>query len=79
VPVDPARGGLAVTPRAKSSLLWGVVGVFAFLVVVQGYDLFVPAFRASLGVRVTMALVAGAATAGLAYALEHRLARKGRT
>ena len=68
-----------MTPRAKSSLLWGVVGVFAFLALVQGYDLFVPAFRASLGARAAMALVAGAVTAALTYALEHRLARKGRT
>ena len=68
-----------MTPRAKSSLLWGVVGVFAFLAVVQGYDLFVPTFRAPLGLRVVMALVAGAVTAALTYALERRLMRKGRT
>ena len=68
-----------MTPRAKSSLLWGVVGVFAFLAVVQGYDLFVPAFRASLGLRAGTAVVVGVVTAALAYALEGRLARKGRT
>ena len=68
-----------MTPRAKSSLLWGAVGVLSFLVVVQGYDLFVPAFRAPLGLRAGMAAVVGVLTAALAYVLEGRLARKGRT
>ena len=68
-----------MTPRAKSSLLWGAVGVLSFLVVVQGYDLFVPAFRASLGLRVGMAVAVGVLTAVLSYVLEGHLARKGRT
>ncbi len=68
-----------MTPRAKSSLLWGVVGVLSFLVVVQGYDLFVPAFRASLGLRAGMAVVVGVLTTALAYVLEGRLGPKGRT
>ena len=68
-----------MTPRAKSSLLWGLVGVFSFLAVVQGYDLFVPAFRASLGLRAGMAAAVGVLTAVLSYVLEGHLARKGRT
>ena len=68
-----------MTPRAKSSLLWGAVGVLSFLVVVQGYDLFVPAFRASLGLRAGMAIAVGVLTAALSYVLEQRLARKERT
>jgi hypothetical protein len=30
---------VTVEPRRKSSLLWGVVGSLAFLVLVQGYEL----------------------------------------
>lgn len=68
-----------MTPRAKSSLLWGLVGVLSFLVVVQGYDLFVPAFRASIGLRAGMAVAVGVLTAALSYVLEGRLDQKGRT
>ncbi|MCT9094544.1 hypothetical protein [Haloarchaeobius sp. HME9146] len=63
--------------RAKSALLWGAVGLFAFLVLYQGYVAlgndgvgFLPA----LGV----ALVVGAAVAAGAYVAEFRLLTRGR-
>ena len=53
-------------PSTKSSLLWGVVGALAFLVLLQGYELVT-------GQRVTVAAKAGVAVAVLvgATALSH--------
>ena len=70
---------ITVRPRVKSSLLWGIVGLLAFLSLAQGYDLLVARLPVDLLARFAVALVVGAAVAGLAYATEHRLARKGRT
>ncbi|WP_267640996.1 hypothetical protein [Haloarchaeobius amylolyticus] len=63
--------------RTKSALLWGAVGVFAFLVLYQGYVLFgndsvgfLPAFG--------VALVVGAGVAAAAYVAEIRLLGRGR-
>jgi hypothetical protein len=64
-------------PRTKASLLWGLVGALAFLVLVQGYDLVVGldvGFAARLGV----ALVVGAVAAGLTHRLRPRFGAKGR-
>lgn len=61
-----------MAPRTKSSLLWGLVGGLAFLVLVQGYQLVVGplvAFGTLLGVAV---LVAVGATL-LTYAARTRL------
>ncbi|AZH24668.1 hypothetical protein [Haloplanus aerogenes] len=59
--------------RHKSSLLWGLVGTLAFLVLVQGYHLLV----APLAVRATiiggLALLVGAVAAGVTHVLEPRL------
>ncbi|WP_224447948.1 hypothetical protein [Haloprofundus salilacus] len=59
--------------RVKSSLLWGLVGVFAFLVLAQGYDLLVEGLPASFLARVGIALVVGAVAAGVSYVAEPRL------
>ncbi|MBX0286565.1 hypothetical protein [Haloarcula salinisoli] len=59
-------------PRTKSSLLWGVVGGLAFLVLLQGFELVT-------GQRVTVAAKAGVAVAvlvgatALTYAARNRL------
>jgi hypothetical protein len=59
-------------PRTKSSLLWGVVGGLAFLVLLQGYELL-------SGQRVTIAAKAGVTVAvlvgatALTYAAQNRL------
>lgn len=59
-------------PRTKSSLLWGLVGCLAFLVLLQGYELLT-------GQRVTIAAKAGVAVAvlvaatALTYAARDRL------
>ena len=59
-------------PAAKSSLLWGLVGALAFLVLVQGYQLirgefvgFAPLFGVTAAVWV--------ASAALAHVLRPRL------
>ncbi|MFC4439363.1 MULTISPECIES: hypothetical protein [Natrialbaceae] len=63
----------ALSPRAKSSLLWGAVGVLSFLVLVQGYALLVePLVTITQGVAI--ALFVGVAAAGGAYLLERRVA-----
>ncbi|AXR77102.1 hypothetical protein [Natrarchaeobaculum sulfurireducens] len=62
-----------MNPRTKSALLWGAVGFMAFLVLVQGYALFVePLVSITQGGAV--ALLVGVATATSAYAVEHRVA-----
>jgi len=68
-----------VRPRVKSALLWGVVGLLAFLVAVQGYQLLIGPFPASIPVVGAAAVAVGVLTAGVAYATEHRLRTKGRT
>ncbi|THE63856.1 hypothetical protein D8Y22_16140 [Salinadaptatus halalkaliphilus] len=60
-------------PRTKSALLWGAVGVMAFLVLIQGYAL-VSGPLVSITQGAAVALVVGLATAGSAYVLEHRIA-----
>jgi hypothetical protein len=64
-------------PAIKSSLLWGLVGTLAFLVLVQGYQLLTTEF-----VRVEfvggIAVVVGVVTAVVAHRLRPRLrARRG--
>jgi predicted membrane channel-forming protein YqfA (hemolysin III family) len=62
-----------MSPRTKSSLLWGLVGVLAFLVLVQGYRLVVGSPRIDALAVGGVALLVGAAAAGATYALEPRL------
>ncbi|WP_277542539.1 hypothetical protein [Haloarcula laminariae] len=57
--------------RAKNSLLWGVVGALAFLVLLQGYELVA-------GQRVTVAAKAGVAVAVLVGATALSYAARGR-
>ena len=47
-----------MTPRTKSSVLWGVVGALSFLVLTQGYRLF-GIGRITFPVMVGVALVVG--------------------
>ena len=65
--------------RVKSALLWGAVGALAFLVAVQGYQLVVGGLALPLPAVGAVAVVVAAATAGVAYTLEPRLLRKGRS
>jgi hypothetical protein len=62
-----------LTPRRKSSLLWGLVGALAFLVLVQGYRLVVGALRIDPLPIGGVALVVGGIAAGVTYLLEPRL------
>ena len=61
-----------IRPRVKASLLWGVVGLLAFLVAVQGYEL-LTGYRYSLAVKAGVALVVGVGATALSYVAEGRL------
>jgi ABC-type transporter Mla subunit MlaD len=61
-----------VRPRVRASLLWGVVGVLAFLVLVQGYELWT-GYRYSLGVKFGVALGVGAGATVTSYLAAGRL------
>ncbi|SEW12699.1 hypothetical protein [Natrinema salifodinae] len=66
---------MGLDPRTKSALLWGVVGCLSFLVLVQGYTLFVePPLSIARGLAVGLAVGVGA-TIG-AYVLEPRIAAR---
>ncbi len=56
----------------KSSLLWGVVGGLAFLVLLQGYELLADV-RVALLVKFGVALVVAAGATALTYAARDRL------
>jgi hypothetical protein len=59
-------------PRIKSSLLWGVVGALAFLVLLQGYEL-LAAQRVTLAAKVSVAVVVAVGATLLTYATRDRL------
>jgi hypothetical protein len=59
--------------RHKSSLLWGLVGTLAFLVLVQGYHLLVAPLTVGPAIIGGVALLVGAAAAGLTHVLEPRV------
>ncbi|MFD1647157.1 hypothetical protein [Haloarchaeobius litoreus] len=63
--------------RTKSALLWGAVGVFAFLTLHQGY---VALGGESIGIlpAVGLGFVVGTVVAAAAYVGEVRLLRRGR-
>lgn len=65
--------------RARSALLWGLVGVLSTLVAVQGYRLLLGPLRLGVGATALFALAAGAVVALASYLIEHRLARNGRS
>lgn len=55
-------------PTAKSSLLWGVIGALAFLVLLQGYHLASDEF-VGIEVIVGVAVLVGVVSGGLAHLL----------
>ncbi|MFB6292812.1 MAG: hypothetical protein ABEH60_00945 [Halonotius sp.] len=68
-----------MTPRRKSSLLWGLVGTLTFLVLALGYALAggqLPVGPLGLG---GIAVFVGVVVAVLAAVVEPRLRAKGRT
>ncbi|QKY16167.1 hypothetical protein [Halorubrum sp. CBA1229] len=62
--------------RAKSAALWGLVGGFAFLVVAQGFLLVAGGLPVGYGGLIGLAAAIAVASAGIAYAAEHRLRAK---
>ena len=68
-----------MTPRWKSSFLWGVVGALAFLVLVQGYRLVVGSFGVSVAAIGGVTLLVGVTAAGLTHALAPRIHGNGRS
>jgi hypothetical protein len=63
---------VTVRPRVKASVLWGLIGLLAFLVALQGYEL-VTGYRYALAVKVATALVVGVGAAGVTYLAEGKL------
>lgn len=53
-------------PRVKASLLWGLIGAFSFLVLIQGYELYAGE-RISFGLKFVVAGCVGGAAAGSTY------------
>jgi len=68
-----------MTPQQKSSLLWGSMGALSFLVLVQGYRLFVGTFDIGAVAIGGIALLVGAAAAGITHALASRIHENGRS
>jgi hypothetical protein len=68
-----------MTPRRKSSLLWGLVGALAFLVLVQGYRLLVGPLRIGPAPIAGVALLVGALAASITHLLEPRMHENGRS
>jgi hypothetical protein len=69
---------VTLAPRTKASLLWGIVGAFVFLVLVQGYDLVV-GLDVGFASRFAVAALVGVVAAGLIHRLRPRFESKGRT
>jgi hypothetical protein len=61
-----------LSPVAKSSLLWGVVGGLCFLVLIQGYELLADQ-RVSVLVKFAVAVLVGVAAGGSTYAVQRGL------
>ena len=57
---------MAIHPRIKATVLWGLVGGLAFLVLVQGYEL-VGGVRVTALVKAAVALVVAGATIAVTY------------
>ncbi|WP_238392186.1 hypothetical protein [Halorussus amylolyticus] len=63
----------------KASVLWGVIGVLAFLVLLQGYELWT-GYRYDLGVKAGVAVGVAVGATGLSYVGDSVLFEsKGRT
>ncbi|WP_340098814.1 hypothetical protein [Salinibaculum salinum] len=65
-------------PRVKSSLLWGLVGAMAFLVLAQGYHLVADEFLGIAPMGVGALVVLGTTTA-LAHTVRPRLVQNERS
>ena len=59
-------------PRTRTSLLWGVVGGLAFLVLLQGYELLADV-RVTFAAKFGVALVVLVAATALAHVTRDRL------
>jgi len=62
-----------MNPHRKAALLWGLVGGLAFLVLVQGYELFTSQGVAAL-VKLAVAVAVFAVSTAATYGLQPRLA-----
>ena len=68
-----------MTTQRRSSLLWGLVGTLAFLVLVQGYRLLVGPLGPRPLALGAVAFLVGAMAAGLTHALAPRIHGNGRS
>jgi len=63
----------------RSALLWGAVGVLAYLVLLLGYEAVVAPIPVGPGAKLAIAVAAGVVPAAVAFRFEGRLAGKGRS
>jgi hypothetical protein len=68
-----------VSAQRKSSLLWGLVGALAFVVLVQGYRLAVGPLGPGPLALGGVALLVGGVAATVTHALEPRIRENGRS
>ena len=68
-----------MSPRRKSSLLWGLIGALLFLVLAVGYRLAGGSLPIGVAGLVGVAIGVGGTVAVAAVVIEPRLAPKGRT
>ncbi|ELY61313.1 hypothetical protein C491_00607 [Natronococcus amylolyticus DSM 10524] len=66
------NGFFGLSRRAKSALLWGLVGALSFLVLVQGYALFVERL-VTMAQGALVAVLVGIGAGIGSYLLEHRI------
>jgi uncharacterized protein YebE (UPF0316 family) len=66
---------MGIDPRAKSAVLWGLVGFLSFLVLVQGYALLAESL-VTITQALALALAVGIGAGAGAYLLEPRLAAR---
>ena len=59
-------------PHGKRSLLWGVVGLFSFLVLIQAFEL-VTGDVVDWGIKAVVALLVGVAATAITHRTEDRL------
>jgi peptidoglycan/LPS O-acetylase OafA/YrhL len=68
-----------VSPRGRSALLWGVVGLLSYAILAQAYLVFVGPLPLEPVSLVAVSVGIAVVVAGVAYGVEHRLAVKGRS
>ena len=68
-----------MSPRRRSALLWGVVGLLTYFILAQAYLVFVGPLPFEPAGLIAVGVAVAGFVAVVAFAFEHRLTAKGRT